>query len=216
MLVALSLMAVLATALYLSLHVGFRARTGAEAALAPVRSATLALELLRRDVETALPPTGVLAGTFFGEDAAGTVGVTEGADTLEFYSAAENTVEGAPGIYKFEFALVEGEEAGDGFLVRRLTQNLLAPETPEPVEEVLCRGVKSFNLRYFDGTDWLDSWDSTLRENALPYALEAELEISDADAARAEDGYTLVRTFLLPCGGIGASQRGSAGTQPST
>jgi hypothetical protein len=215
MLVALSLMAVLATALYLSLHVGFRARTGAEQALAPVRSATLALELLRRDVETALPPTGILAGTFFGEDAAGT-GATEAADTLEFFSAAENTVEGAPGIYKFEFALVEGEEADDLFLVRRLTENLLAPETPEPVEEVLCRGVNSFNLRYFDGTDWLDSWDSTLRGNALPVALEAELEISGASTSRAEDSYTLVRMFLLPCAGSPASQRGSAGTQPST
>ena len=29
-----------------------------------------------------------------------------------------------------------------------------------PVEEVVCRGVASFNLRYYDGYDWLPDWQA--------------------------------------------------------
>jgi len=67
MLVALALMGMRASALYASLHIGFRARAGGEAAIEPVRTASLALELVRRDLEGAMPPTGILAGAAPGD-----------------------------------------------------------------------------------------------------------------------------------------------------
>ena len=59
----------------------------------------------------------------------------------------------------------------------------------------------AFNLRYFDGSDWLDDWDSTTETGALPVAIEVTLQLNDD---RQKDpnvgGYRLSQVFLLPCG----------------
>lgn len=196
-LVALSLMAVLAGGLFAALHIGFSARERAEASLAPVRTATVALELLRRDVESAPPPTGILRGAFTGTDGLAEIG-TAPADAVSFYAVSGDPESGAP-IRKLEFLLASDGEGGLN-LVRHTTSNLLAPETPEPVEETLCRHVKEFNLRYFDGSAWQDSWDSTLAGSVLPPAIEARLVIHDTRGGKSPDGtYILTRVFRLPC-----------------
>jgi len=204
LLVALALMGVLAGALYASLHIAFSARTRAEAAIAPVRAASLALELVRRDIVSTPPPTGVLAGSFVGVDAksdAPAHGTAGDADTLDFYSAVSDATHDGPVIQGIELAFVPDASGRGGVLVRRLTSNLLAPVTQEPVEETLCRNVLSFNLTYYDGMAWTDSWDSTTRENALPVAVEATLTIRNPDPARGADAtYTQTRMFLIPCG----------------
>jgi len=210
MLVALALMSILAGSLYRSFSVGFRCRTHAEAAIAPARAAALALEPLHRDVQSALPPSGILAGAFIGQDAEADVSAAA-ADTLSFFAMIESAAQDGPVIRKVEFSLVAG--ADDVLtLVRRVTTNLLAPETPETVEDVLCRNVISFNLRYYDGTDWLDSWDSTVRDNALPLAVETTIAICRGGSPRPpsvrrsdsvsadEQAYRITRVFPLPCG----------------
>ena len=202
MLVALAIMGLLATSLYASLHIGFRARRAAERAIGPVRAASLALELVRRDVEAALPPTGILAGTFYGED--GSSGGRD-ADTLTWFANVGEPAQGAADIVKLELALTTlDDDGGNTALVRRLTTNLLAPKAQEPTEEVLCRRVVALSLRYFDGSDWLDNWDSSTQDNTLPLAVEVVLEIKrDAEAtatAAAAETYKLSRVFLLPCG----------------
>ena len=215
MLVALALIGILATALYSSLHIGFDARSRAEASIAPVRTATLALELLRRDTASALPPTGILAGAFIGAD--GTAeDSAEDADALELCSAGEDLERGGQGIRKLEFLLIPSEDGLDSTLVRRVTANLLAPVAPDPYEEVLCRHVVSLNLRYFDGAAWLDAWDSTLQDNALPLAIEASIQIRTPDSTQAEpETRQLTRVFPLPCGvlpGAGGETQGSSRT----
>ena len=215
MMVALALMAILSSGLYASLHIGFRARTLAEATIAPVRATMLALELLRRDIESAPPPTGILASAFVGQDAKAE-GTAADADTLVFCSTAEDVAGDQPATRKIELALVPAAEGSDSILVRRVTANLLAPSTPTPVEEVLCRDVMSFNLRYFDGTAWVDSWDSGTRDNTLPIAVEARLKIRILDPAQPDaDGYELVREFLLPCGSV-PSDTSTAVSLPSS
>jgi hypothetical protein len=84
--------------------------------------------------------------------------------------------------------------------VRRVTTNLLAPQEPEPTEEVLCRRVSSFNLAYFDGSSWLDGWDSDAKDNTLPVAVEVTLVLAADDAAsRFASDYRVTRELLLPC-----------------
>ena len=213
MTVALALIAILALALYMSLHIGFDARKRAGEAIAPARATTVALELVRRDVESALPPTGVLAGAFVGQDGADSSG--GGGDDLSFYADVQGAAGDQSRIRRIEFVVVPSGDGGDSVLVRRVTSNLLAPTTPEPVEETLCRNVMSFNLRYFDGSAWLDSWDSTTQDNALPLAVEADLRLrvstSEDDEA---GGYELVRVFLLPCSKL-ASGEGTNVVLPS-
>ena len=205
MLVALAMMSVLAASLYASLHIGFRARERAEAALEPVRAVGLAMELLRRDIASALPPTGVLAGAMLGEDRTADLS-RDDTDSLVFHTAAGDAGDRVCDVRKVEFAVTESDDgAGPYTLVRRVTTNLLAPETPDPDEEILCRSVRAFNLRYFDGADWLDSWDSSQQGNALPVALEVTVVVRRGGATGDETtgdeaaDYEQVRVFAFPC-----------------
>ena len=200
MLVALSLMAVLAGALYGSLHIGFRAQRSATAAIDPVRTASLALEMVRKDLGSALPPTGILAGTFFAEDSADESSGAN-ADTLTWYASTGALGEGRCDIVRLELAVASLGETGERALVRRVTSNLLAPKEQEPAEEVLCRRVAALNLRYFDGSAWLDTWDSTVTDNALPMAVEVTLAVNRGLAGeKGVEPYVLTRVFAIPCG----------------
>jgi prepilin-type N-terminal cleavage/methylation domain-containing protein len=175
-LVAMAMVAVLAGSLYASLQIGFRAREKAEASLEGIRVSGIALDLMRRDLECAPAPRGILAGTFVGQPARVGDASAEGA-SLVFYSRAANALDAAPGIVRVEFAVAApaNETATEPALLRRMTVNLLAPSTPVPIEEVLARNVAFFSINYFDGSTWFDSWDSTTQNDSLPMAVEVLL-----------------------------------------
>ena len=207
MLLAMALMSMLAGSLYASLRVGFRARRAISRAIEPVRKLEFAIELLRQDIESALPPVGILAGEFLGlddEDGSG-----RDADALLLHSTAHTPgpTETRSGVRRVEIALATLEDEPGLALVRRITTNLLAPETVEPPNEVLCRDVLAFNLRYFDGSDWLDTWDSAAQDNVLPLAVEITLEVARAaSGGDAAESYSASHVLSLPCGGMAQSE----------
>ncbi len=84
LLVAMALMSVIGASLYTSLHLAFKVRDSAEAAVEKGRALEIAMSLIGEDVASAMPPSGVLAGAFEGEDEQ-----VDGsdADTLSFYSS---------------------------------------------------------------------------------------------------------------------------------
>ena len=197
LLVALALMSVLAGALYASLRIGFRAYRAAGRTIEPVRALAIALDFLQRDVECAVPPTGILAGSFVGEDDTSSE-AGKSADTLKWCACVGEPEAGKSDIVKIQIAVAELAD-GTGALVRYTTRNLLAPTVKEPAEELLCRNVAGLNLRYFNGASWVDSWDSTTQGNELPLAVEVTLELYDAGSDE-ENGHTLTRVVNLPCG----------------
>ncbi len=208
-LLAMTLMAMLAGTLYASLHIGFRARDSIQAALDETNAGELALDLVRRDFCEALPPKGILAGTFMGNDEQWDNG--RDADNMSFYACA-NTLDEPFGSCDVIHVVIGLGTDDDGTvcLVRRTTTNLLATEVPEPDVEVLCRNVRALNLRYFDGTDWLDSWDSTQEGDELPLAVELTMELkprkgqtSDTlDAMGRPQGPVLTRVLVSPCASL--------------
>jgi type II secretion system protein J len=226
-LVATLLTALLVGSLYASLSTAFKARRSALAANGPVRKTCIALELISEDLRSAVIPNTVtagvtsgqaglvLAGAFQGQDAQGDG--DRDADTLVFHSVA-NSPEPAELIGDIKKVELACEPAADGLsqnLVRRVTTNLLAPVVPEPQTEILCRGVRAFNLRYFDGSDWLDTWDSTTINNALPLAIEVTLQLDPEPAqAASQAGYLATRVLLVPCG-IDSSATTTAGNVTS-
>jgi prepilin-type N-terminal cleavage/methylation domain-containing protein len=229
MLVAMTLMSILAASLYASLHAAFKARDSALAAVGPAREAGLAMDLVCRDIESALPPTGILAGEFAGTDSQDATG--HDADTLLFYAALTDGegervgtdsrygASGDAGTLLMHSAFANGEQvqvgcdvkrteftcSSDG-LVRVVTANLLSPEQVEPPGEIICRNVSGINFRYFDGSDWFDEWDSSAKDNALPLAVEVTLTVRrpGPTQAGAED-YRLCRLLVLSCGSVAAS-----------
>ena len=226
LLVAITLVTIVTFSLFASLQIGFRAKARAEAAVEPGRTAELTIELLRADIESSLPPNGILAGEFIGTDSQDERGLAS--DDLVFYTNSEVTDRGQsigdtkrvellvlpesdllpqnqPGLSGMNGRLPPAPNARPQagpmqyVLVRRVWTNLLAPVEQDPDEEVLCRGVLSFNLRFYDGTDWLDYWDSTQMENILPVAVQVymELERPGHNPAVGEIPLKYLRTFLL-------------------
>ncbi|UCG50372.1 MAG: GspJ family type II secretion system protein [Phycisphaerales bacterium] len=214
LLVAMTLMMVAASCLYTALYTGFKARRSATTAVEPTSLAINAIELLKQDVYGVLPPTGVLAGSFVGVDSTGIKGVD--ADSLEFYTTHiySDSDNPAGGLGKIELLLEEDTDEGrEGYrLVRRVITSLLAPRAVEAEEQILCRNVTSLNLRYFDGENWLDEWDSTADSNSLPRAVEIDIQISHELKGAVEDSgqRRLVQSFGIPCG-VSAGQQENGG-----
>jgi prepilin-type N-terminal cleavage/methylation domain-containing protein len=203
LLVAMVLMVVVASCLYTALYTGFRAYRSAQSAIEPTLQAINAIDLLKEDIDGVLPPGSALAGAFIGTDSAGTRGAD--ADSIEFYTThiyADNE-QLVGGLGKIELLLETDPNAKDGsyLLVRRLTTNLLAPKEVQGEEQVLCRRVVSMNLRYFDGSGWVNEWDSTADANSLPLAVEVDIEVAHNGNKGTEEPQKrrLIQSFALPC-----------------
>ncbi len=194
MLTATAMVAVLAASLYTSLRVAFRARKTALAAGEATRKMTVVMAMIKADLLSAMIPNGILAGEFTGNS--GKSLGREGSDDLTFYAAATDVEPraGVGDVKKIEYVCELQIDGGTSVLLRRVTTNLLAPTTPEPAEEILCRGVQAFTLRYFDGTTWEETWDSTSRNNALPLAVEVTVTLDD------DPDRPLTQVLTLPCG----------------
>jgi len=80
---------------------------------------------------------------------------------------------------------------------------------------ILVDNVGGFNVRYFDGTDWVDTWDME-EENGLPKAVELTLTVTDPN--NKEKALTQAVVVYLPFSASQTQQttgsnQGSAPTQ---
>jgi type II secretion system protein J len=214
-LLALGIMSIVAVALFSSLHVAFKSKRVAEETLEPVRSGEAAVEMIRAELEGALPPgRGALAGAFVGRNWRGGAGGNRDDDDVTFFTAADAPAfaERFGEAKRVELTVVRMEDTGERALARRVISNLLAPTRVDPDDEILCRRVASFNLRYYDGRQWWDTWDSAREDDSLPVAVEVTLELDPpAGSSNTAYGARLVRTVLIPCtGAIDPSERKEA------
>ena len=188
-------MACLVVPLFSSLSLVFHAQKSAESSIVESRTVDLAMEFVRTALQNAVPPNGVFAGNFVGDQGSPSADLT-------FYSTLDGPqhVDG-----NGEIKLVElttdtpdgngGSSGKDVCLVQKITRNLLAPTTMTPDEEVICRGVSGFTLRYYDGQNWQDTWDSTQESNTLPAAVEVTLQLQN-------NPKLFVRVFPIACSTI--------------
>ena len=226
LILAMLITAMLAACLYGTMHSALQARRAARDAIEPTREASITTDLLRQDFDGVLPPTGLLAGAFTGTHQPGQSGMDN--DTVVFYSIGKddvtnpaaqttsgsrggvslnvrgsgnnaNTNPMSEGIRKVE--LLVRTDVNPSVLVRRITRNLLPTTLPPPDEEVLCRDVRSFSLRYFDGTTWQTDWDSTTVGDVLPLAVSITIELNDPNAATGEpSSRRSQRVIPMSCG----------------
>lgn len=203
--------------LYSTLVSVLRARDSANAAVAPVKTAIQAADLVRQDLEAVLPPdmveNGKLSGEFVGDSDSGSC-------ELDFYCMGNDAgwavappVAAMPGrapvVADNDIPWSEGSrhvviglksDVNPPMLVRAVTRNLLAPTVPDPEIEILCRNVKSFDLQYYDGTTWQTDWDSTALGNALPLAVMMTLQVYvDSRPGQPPEVYTVRKVFPLAC-----------------
>jgi prepilin-type N-terminal cleavage/methylation domain-containing protein len=103
---------------------------------------------------------------------------------------------GSAEIKKIDYVLVKAADSDQLVLVRNVTDNLLALVEPDPRQEIICRGIHSFSVQYYDGATWTPDWDSTQQDNNLPIAVEVTLELDSPDKTSVS---RLTRTIMLPC-----------------
>jgi type II secretory pathway component PulJ len=204
--VALGMVAILAGSLFVSMKLAFGAKASAEKAIEPSRTAELAMEFVRNDLENALAPHDpstytspfqYLTGTFEGTD--NTASGVDAAD-LTFYTTADMkdhlTANGE--IKEVELTLEVPTGSTQRCLVRKCSRNLLSETTVTPDEEILCRNVTGFTVRYFDGSNWDTSWDSTAEDNTLPAAVEVTMTL-DRSTPKEQRILRFVRVFPMAC-----------------
>ena len=202
LLVAMALMNVIAVALYSSMHIAFKTKENTLASLEPYRSVTPIFEFIRRDLTSAMNPNGILAGVFVGENIPFTN--LQDADMLSFYSAAyppkENEI--ASNVIHVQYGLETDTERDQIVLKRFTTKNILTPTAIEPEEEVIARNIGGLDIQYYDGTAWLEAWDSSEQDGTLPWGVRVTISILDENRgrfSRNDDPYRhFTRIFLLP------------------
>ena len=197
---AMTMAAMLAMSLYTALNVTIRAQRSAARAVEPTRAAVIAADLLRQDLESVPPPTGILAGPFIGIHSAGNAGGDS--DSVQFCTigADAGAASDAPlseGIRRVELLL--SNDTSPPVLIRRVTRNLLASSEPLVEEEIICRNVQGFSLRYYDGYSWQDAWDSTTLGDVLPIAVSMTLQIGVGDASSGQPPRQISRVVSLSC-----------------
>jgi type II secretion system protein J len=199
LILAMTMVVVLSASLYATLNIAIRAKRAAERAVRPVRIASIVSDILTKDFEAVVMPSAAsndttgtaiyLAGPFVGTNQAVTFCCLES--------------DGLPGDVPLsegirEITLGVNTDGKESTLIRAVRRNLLAPTLEEPQEEVIARNVESFELSYFDGTDWYTDWDSTQLEGAIPTIVKIDMKMrvddigQDPQQTPAQGQYTLV------------------------
>lgn len=194
---ATAMVAILGLSLYSAMAVAFSARESARNQTLVVRRAAIAMDVIQQDLQSVPPPEGWLAGPFVG----GAGGGIAAADSLEFCTIGRDWGDQesplSEGMRWVELLL--RTDVDPPVLVRRIERNLLSTVVQEPEEEPLVSNVRSFALRYFDGSIWVEEWDSTISDDTLPLAVEVTLELNEPSPMNAEQPYRVTQVIPLPC-----------------
>lgn len=179
-LIATTLFAVVVGALYSVFYGAMRLRERAYLRFEKTVPKNYAFERMKMDLASAMPPDGILASSMISQTSEK---MNARSDSLEFYSSTGIIDQNNPwgDIQRILFYLAPPELADSkGYdLVRAITRNLLSPNEELPEEEHLFTDVESLAFSFYDGTSWLESWDSTAEENRLPTAIRVRVTFTE-------------------------------------
>ena len=95
--------------------------------------------------------------------------------------------------YYLRMAANRGDDTGKE-LVRAVTRNLLPSLTEDLTEQPLLRGVDLVTYDFYDGTNWQNTWDSTMQTNP-PAAIKMSLRFAVQERGQIPRGPL---EFLVP------------------
>jgi general secretion pathway protein J len=176
-LIAIGILAVVATLVYASFDATIKVIDGVDHEANIYRDARLILTKLSEDLSMAYVPKGLQEATFVGQD-----GQVEdrAQDSLEFTALSHIRVvpdQPTSDLNLIEYTLEADSEGKDWTLVRGENANLYS-FFREGGQYAIGEGIRGFNLRYFDGKTWADSWDSTIQKG-LPWVVEIEIQFQE-------------------------------------
>jgi type II secretion system protein J len=139
-----------------------------------------ALGQLRRDLQGAAPPNGMLSGSFK-VGSVSSLGLSLPVD-IEFCTTTGPLRDNEPWgeVQQVTYALrLPGDRSLPGKdLIRSVTRNLLSVTTPQPEEQWMMGGVENLELLCYDGSQWRDYWDTTVTDTNLPSAVRVRIQLA--------------------------------------
>jgi type II secretion system protein J len=143
------------------------------------------LALLRRDLQCAVTPksSGLLSGDFKIGNVTST-GISDPVNA-EIYTADGALSDKAPWgeIQRVTYELKNSTtgDLGSKDLYRSVTRNILTTATPDVEDQLMIRGVDNVQFSGYDGSQWIDTWDTTDMTSAntnLPVAVRVNIQLA--------------------------------------
>jgi len=144
-----------------------------------------AMAILRRDLQCAMAPAGMLSGDF----KVGNVSEANQSQpvAIELYTATGALRANEPwaDVQMVTYAMrppASRSPTGGNELIRCVTRNLLYTTTPKVDDQYLMGGLQDLRFSCYDGTQWLDAWDTTNGNTNLPLAVRVRIQLTGAAA----------------------------------
>jgi type II secretion system protein J len=182
-LIAVAAFAVVLAAINTVFYSALRLRNSTSEAIEKALPMEHALGVIKRDLANLVLPGGLMSGTF---STTSTSNSLAGQSSPNFYTASGVVDETSPfaEVQRVSYLLVAAtNRAGGKDLIRSVSRNLLPSLQEEYEEEWLMTGVQTLTFLYHDGTQWRDSWDSTIENtstglsNSLPAAVKVQVRL---------------------------------------
>lgn len=177
-LLALTIGAIVLIAVSMAFTGAMRLRDHAEANMDQSLPAEHAMDLIRRDLKNAVAPGFILAGPLQSGAFQGGVDANDG---IQIYTTTGLITPNQPWaeIQKVSYGLQSSSDSTNGSkdLIRAVTRNLLATGPEDEDDQYVMSGVQSLTFSYYDGSEWLDTWDDTTQTN-LPFAVRVNLQLA--------------------------------------
>lgn len=198
LIVAIVMLGFLAGATYLSVSQMIRSRDRSAARAEAFGRANLAADLIARDVTNALRDSDLLnakvAITREGKPGQGLDGVLLFSHIDRPIRPGAIQAEGDEAEVQYKLRPAEGLSAKPGSMVLWMRRAPVPDEYPDAggVATPLVEGVMSLTMQAYDGTTWIDEWDSDL--DGLPHALRVVVAAADD---RGQDTITARRIIAM-------------------
>jgi len=160
-----------------------------------------ALAIMRRDFHGALPPGAAAIPTAgdFKSDPQG--GGTSASYRLQLYTTTGilNENDSWGDVQQVIYELRDSSDRQNGKdLFRSVSRNVLAAGVQEATEVPLLSNVRSLEFSCYDGTDWRDSWNTSLGNTNLPVAVRIRLRLAGENTSNSQtqEPYELVVPLL--------------------
>jgi type II secretion system protein J len=182
-LIAVAAFAVVLAAINTVFYSALRLRNSTSEAIEKALPMEHALGVIKRDLANLVLPGGLMSGTF---STTSTSNSLAGQSSPNFYTASGVVDETSPfaEVQRVSYLLVAAtNRAGAKALIRSVSRNLLPSLQEEYEAEWLMTGVQTLTFLYHDGTQWRDSWDSTIENtstglsNSLPAAVKVQVRL---------------------------------------
>jgi len=199
MVLAIGVMAIVIVVVHAVFFSALRLRDRTTDAVDQGQPAQQATTFLRRDLLCAMAPGGVLSGAF----KVGSISEPDmrqpAAIELHTATAALHETEPWAEIQKVTYALDKPTmptASGGQDLVRRVTRNLLNTVTPDVSGQWLMGDVQSLQFECYDGTQWVNTWDTTAGNTNLPLAVRVRIELAGASSQAGRPAIELVAPIV--------------------